>query len=148
MMGKYADRAAELFKNGHNCAQSVYAAFAERYDISEEDALKCASSFGGGMAQMREVCGALSGMFMAAGNIFGYAKPDLVQKKAHNERLQRLANEFREKCGSIICRELIKLRAEGATFQTPSGEKHTVRCLDLVVIAAEILEREIEKEGL
>ena len=59
--------ALELFNEGYNCAQAVFAAFADKYGIDKDTAMKLSSSFGGGMGRMREVCGAVSGMFMVAG---------------------------------------------------------------------------------
>ena len=56
-----ADRAEELFRMGYNCSQSVYAAFAEEFGISIEEAAKKASPFGAGFGKLREVCGAVSG---------------------------------------------------------------------------------------
>ena len=52
-----AERARELFLEGCNCAQAVFLAFAEE-KLDRETALKIASGFGGGMAGMRDVCGA------------------------------------------------------------------------------------------
>lgn len=65
-----AERARELFLEGCNCAQAVFLAFAED-KLDRETALKIASGFGGGMAGMRDVCGAVSGMFMAYGLLCG-----------------------------------------------------------------------------
>ena len=67
MNSKYAKKATELFREGFNCSQSVFLAFEDKYDIDRELALKLSSSFGGGMGRLREVCGAVSGMFMTAG---------------------------------------------------------------------------------
>ena len=55
-------RATELFKSGYNCSQSVVAAFADMYGFTEEQALRMAASFGGGIGRMRETCGAACGM--------------------------------------------------------------------------------------
>ncbi len=66
-------RARDLFKSGYNCSQSIFAAYAERYGIDFETALKISSSFGGGMGRLREVCGAVSGMFMVLGLAKGYS---------------------------------------------------------------------------
>ena len=65
-MNDYSKKARKLFREGYNCAQSVFCTFAEDFGLDFETALKLASSFGGGMGRMREVCGAVSGMFMAA----------------------------------------------------------------------------------
>ena len=72
------NRARQNFMNGFNCAQSVFCAFVEelgeeKAGMSLEIAQKLSSSFGGGMGRLREVCGAVSGMFMAAGIVYGYS---------------------------------------------------------------------------
>lgn len=58
---------------------------------------------------MREVRGAVSGMLMVAGLLYGYDAPgeNDVNKKAHYRLVQNLAGQFREKIGSIICREIL-----------------------------------------
>ena len=62
-----SEKAKELFTKGYNCSQAVLGAFAEDLGMDFETAMKLSSSFGGGMGRMREVCGTVSGMFMAAG---------------------------------------------------------------------------------
>ena len=63
-----AARAVDLFKQGFNCSQAVFASCADLYGITDESlALRLAASFGVGMGRMRLVCGAASGMFMLAG---------------------------------------------------------------------------------
>ena len=59
--------AEQNFENGYNCAQAVLLAFSDLTGLEEKAALSLASSFGGGMGRLREVCGAVSGMFMVAG---------------------------------------------------------------------------------
>ena len=56
-------RATQLFKSGYNCSQSVVAAFADIYGFTEEQALRMAASFGGGIGRMRETCGSLAVCF-------------------------------------------------------------------------------------
>ena len=68
----HAERAKELFKSGYNCSQAVLGAFCEELGMDFETAMKVASSFGGGMGRLREVCGAVSAMFMIAGILKGY----------------------------------------------------------------------------
>ena len=67
----YAECAAQNFLNGCNCAQAVLLAFSDLTKLDPDTARRIASGFGGGMARMREVCGAVSGMFMAAGLLYG-----------------------------------------------------------------------------
>ena len=63
----HGTKAAELFVNGYNCAQSVAVAFCDVTGLEEKFAAKMVSSFGGGMGRLREVCGAVSGMCLVAG---------------------------------------------------------------------------------
>ena len=112
--------ARDYFKSGYNCAQSVFLAYAQNYGIDKETALKLSSSFGGGMGMLREVCGAVSAMFMIAGLEFGYTeKNNDIAKARHYELIQNLANEFKKKNKSIICRELLGLE-ENVSSPVPS----------------------------
>lgn len=105
--------ARENFKSGYNCAQSVFLTYANKYGFDKDTALKLASSFGGGMGRMREVCGAISAMFMIAGLESGYVENNNDEVKAeHYARIQNLAKEFKKKHGTIICRELLGVDAD------------------------------------
>lgn len=106
--------ARKLFREGRNCAQAVFCTFCEDFGIDFETGLKLSSSFGGGMGKLREVCGAVSGMFMIAGLKFGYTSNDnLNEKTEHYKRIQDLAEEFKQKFGTIICREILKIDSDG-----------------------------------
>ena len=103
----HSEYAAQLFVNGYNCAQAVAVAFSDVTGLDEKTTAKMSSSFGGGMGRMREVCGAVSGMLMVAGLLYGYETPgDDVSKKAHYTLVQMLSAQFREDAGSIVCREM------------------------------------------
>ena len=134
--------AAELFAKGYSCAQSVAVAFCDVTGLDEKFAAKMASSFGGGIGRMREVCGAVSGMLMVAGLLYGYDAPNPDAQKAHYALVQELAGKFREEVGSIVCRDILK--------NPPSDPKPTPRtaefykqrpCTRMVMLAAEILDR-------
>ena len=71
-----AHNAAELFLEGYNCAQAVCIAFCDLTGFTKEQAAKMASAFGGGMGRMREVCGAVSGMYMVLSQLYGYDQPE------------------------------------------------------------------------
>ena len=103
-----AQLAKQNFEEGYNCAQAVLLAFCEETGLSREQAAKLASTFGGGMGRMREVCGAVSAMFMVEGLLRGYSDPKAKEEKsAVYARVRDLADRFREKNHSIICRELL-----------------------------------------
>lgn len=105
------DRAEELFRKGYNCSQSVFAAFADVLGMSVEEAAKIASPFGAGFGKLREVCGAVSGMTLAAGYLKGYDDPaDYEGKKELYRLIQKMCAEFEESKGTIICRELLGLK--------------------------------------
>ena len=104
------ERAMALFEEGYNCAQSVFLAFSDLHGMDTHMAAALSSSFGGGMGRLREVCGAVSGMFLTAGILYGYDDPGAREEKAaHYARIQELAKAFEEKNGSIVCRELLGL---------------------------------------
>lgn len=110
-----AQKAVELFKQGFNCSQAVFAACADLYGIEDEQlALRLSASFGGGMGRMRLVCGAASGMFLLAGLQNGSATPhDNEGKMANYAFVQQLAGEFKNTYGSLICGELLGLVPKG-----------------------------------
>ncbi len=140
------DMAEKLFQEGYNCSQSVVAAYSDLYGIDQEQALKLSAGFGGGIGRLREVCGAVSGMTMIAGLETGTAKKmDDEGKKYNYEVVQKLAEEFKNLSGSIICRELLNLDADVYTDPTPqtrTKEYYNTRpCHQLVRDAAEIIEK-------
>jgi C_GCAxxG_C_C family probable redox protein len=114
--------------------------------LDQEQALKLSAGFGGGFGRLREVCGAVSGMTMIAGLETGTAKKmDDEGKKYNYEIVQRLAEEFKNLSGSIICRELLNLDMDASTNPTPekrTKEYYNTRpCHQLVRDAAEIIEK-------
>ena len=116
-------------------------------------ALRIGSSFGGGMGRMREVCGAVSGMLIVAGVLFGYDEPKNQDRKTlHYKRVQELAGQFRKKNGYIVCRELLGLKKDGPDNYVPeqrTDEYYKKRpCGELVGDAAEILEAYMIKNKL
>ena len=152
-MSNHKEKAIQLFENGYNCAQSVFVAFCDITGLDEKTAASLSSSFGAGMGRMREVCGAISGMFMAAGILYGYSDPKANNEKAeHYARIQSLARDFKEINGSIICHELLKGLECSTDPNTPSPrteEFYKKRpCKAIIGEAAEILDRYIEKHPL
>ena len=140
----HADQAEHLFIQGYNCAQAVFGAFAEDVHLPLDTMMKLASSFGGGMGRLREVCGACSGMFMTAGLLFGYEGPEEgAVKSAHYALIRDLAAQFKEIHGSIVCREILGKRAEiGGTPEKRTDEYYASRpCIRCVRSAADLLER-------
>ena len=142
--GEYA---AELFVKGYNCAQTIAVAFCDVTGQTPDQAARMASSFGGGMGRMREVCGAVSGMLLVAGLLYGYETPgDDASKKEHYARVQDLAGQFREQAGAIVCREILKNPPSDPNPTPRTAEFYKVRpCVRLVILAAEILDAYIRE---
>ena len=140
-------KAAELFLNGYNCAQAVAVAFSDITGLDEALSARLASSFGGGMGRMREVCGAVSGMLMVAGILYGYDTPgDDNVKKAHYALVQSMAGQFRQENGSIICREILKNPPSDPAPSPRTAEYYASRpCARMVYTAASILEAYIKE---
>ena len=107
--------AKEYFLKGYNCSQAVLLAFSDLTGLDEKTAMMMASSFGGGMGRMREVCGTVSASLMVLGILHGYdaTSPTMeADKKAHYARVQEFANRFRAEKESIVCREILAAHAK------------------------------------
>ena len=142
-------RAAELFEQGYNCAQAVLMAYGDLTGLENSLAAKMASSFGGGMGRMREVCGAVSGMLAVAGILWGYDAPDPEKQKAHYALVQELAGQFRESMGSILCRELLANPPSDPTPTPRTREFYATRpCTRIVMEACRILDSYIHRKGV
>ena len=140
-------KAGELFLSGASCSQAVVVAFEDVTGLDHITSLKVASSFGGGIGRMREVCGAVSGMLMVAGLLYGYEDPgeDDVNKKAHYQLVQELAGKFREQAGSIVCREILKNPPSDPNPTPRTAEFYAKRpCARMVILAAKILDEYIQ----
>lgn len=152
--GRTIDRslvARKLFERGYNCSQSVVGAFCDVTGLDFKTAMKLSSSFGGGMGRLREVCGAVSGMFMVTGIVYGYDDPtDKEAKAAHYKLIQALAAKFREENGSIVCRELLGLSA-GPDSPIPEARTEAYYkkrpCSEYVEFAAKVLDDYIADHG-
>lgn len=143
------EKAEALFLEGYNCAQAVVIAFEDLHGLDRETVAKLSSSFGGGMARLREVCGSVSGMFMVAGLLYGYDDPKAKEEKAeHYARIQKLAADFTAEHGSIVCRDLLGLTEKK---QEPIPEERTEAyykkrpCKEIIGRAADIMDAYIKE---
>ena len=100
------EKAAALHEKGYNCAQAVVCAYCDQFGLDEETAYRVSEAFGFGMGQM-EVCGALAGACMLAGLKNSGGLEPVGKTKAETYQLDRaLADAFRQKNQSVLCREL------------------------------------------
>ena len=146
----HAMRAVELFREGYSCSQAVAMAFCDVTGLDEKLSARMASSFGGGMGRMREVCGAVSGMLLVAGILYGYDESaDTAGKRELYAQVQAMAGQFREEMGSIICRELLQGPPADPNPTPRTAEFYKKRpCAHMVETAARIMEAFIKEHPI
>ena len=146
-MESRVERAQELFRSGYNCAQSVFAAYADLFGMDRETALKISCPMGAGIGRMREVCGTVCAMSMLSGFVYGNTDPeDEEAKKRAYEIVRRMAQEFQEENGTLLCRELLGISGmeESASTSVRTPEYYPTRpCLKIIGCAARILEKHL-----
>ena len=143
-MSERVEKAKALFREGFNCSQAVVAAYADLYGYTPEQALRMSAAFGGGIGRMRMTCGAACGLFMLAGLEKGAVEGSNSQAKADTYTLvQELAAEFKRRNGSLICAELLGLKApEGSPIPAERIPAYYAKrpCIEMVQEAARIWE--------
>ncbi len=138
-------KAVDLFKSGCNCTQSVICAYNDLFDIDENTAMRVGEAFGGGMGRLRLTCGAVTGMAMLAGLKDSKGIPkDIATRTKVYDVVQRMAKEFEEKNGSVICGDLLgvnKPRDAGAVPTERSAEFYKKRpCIGCIEDCAKLVE--------
>lgn len=144
-MSYHSQRAVELFKQGFNCSQAVFAAFCDEFGMDEKTALRVSAGLGGGVGRMREVCGTVSGAAMVVGMLYGATEGEDKQSKAHTyEIVQQIAAEFLKNNPSVVCRELL---GTGDKKYSAQPEERTVEyykkrpCVQLVEGSAKAVDK-------
>jgi C_GCAxxG_C_C family probable redox protein len=103
-----ADEAAALFEQGFSCSQAILAAYGDGLGVPRGELLKLATGFGGGMARMGHTCGAVTGAFMSIGLAYGKSvASDVEAREKTYAFIQEFAEQFKEKHGSLMCRDLL-----------------------------------------
>ena len=143
------EQAVACFKGGFNCSQAILSTYGEAAGLERHVALKIATGFGGGMGNMGEVCGAVTGAIMVIGLMHGATKAEDMQAKERTRALVReFTTKFKARNGCIQCRELL-----GCDLGTTEGiqaakDKNlfVTLCPKLVEGAAVILEEMIDSQ--
>ncbi|MDH6533473.1 C_GCAxxG_C_C family protein [Parabacteroides sp. 52] len=143
-------QAVENFESGYNCAQAIFLAYCDLFDIDQKTGSMMSVSFGGGLGRMREVCGTVSAMAMLAG--FKYPVPDTTDLNARTRNyamVQKMADLFKEKHETIICKNILKRKPEvnKATPEARTPAYYSSRpCTRLVADAADITNKMLSGE--
>ena len=149
-MTKYEQKAVELFREGFNCSQAVFAAFADEMNIDRDVALRMTGPNGGGVARLREVCGAVTSMLMVYGYFHGNSDGANQDAKARvYEESRGLVDEFKAEHGTIICRELLGIPMDVNSPVKPAARTaeyyQTRPCERCIATAARIAEKHMTK---
>ena len=142
-----SEKALTYFENGFNCSQSVFAAFATNYGMSEELALKVATQFGGG-ARKGEMCGAVTGALMVLGLEFGHYHIGALEEKANAySKAEEFMNRFIEMQGTVVCRDLLGYDVSKAEDMAKIKELDLFKttCPKMIQCAVEIVEQMLER---
>lgn len=137
------ETALSRFQEGFSCSQAILSTYGEEVGLARSLGLKLAAGFGGGMGRMAETCGAVTGAFMVVGLKHGRTKVgDSTARDKTDDLIREFTERFKERHGSIICRELL-----GCDISAPEGVELAEErdlfadlCPGLVKSAAEILE--------
>ncbi len=140
------EQAKQNFKNGYNCSQAVVAAYSDLFGVDPKTAVCLAEGFGGGMGRMRLTCGAVTGMFMLVGLKYSKGEAgDIDTRTRIYETVQKMAHEFEEMNGSIICGDLLGInrpKDEGARPEERTEQYYKKRpCVDCVGDCAALVEK-------
>lgn len=137
LLDKIEQNASDYEVTYFGCSQAVLNALETYLDIGDGSALKSASAFAGGVAAMRETCGALLGAVMAIGLAYGRAKivddkigPENVAFLEARVRSAKLCEEYKKKFGSFCCKDVMKAvgRKDFPRFDTLEAFEDHAKC--------------------
>ena len=128
------DEIIAKFAAGGQCAQCTLVPWADALGYDEEELMRMAAAFAGGMFR-GDTCGAVTGALMAIGLACG----DDGQRT--EEKAAAFQAAFTERFGSTICRELLgyDLSVPGELEKARESGKMTELCPDFVRGASELL---------
>lgn len=135
--------AVSRFEEGFSCSQAVLSAFASEFGLDLPLSLKISQPFGGGIAHLGEMCGAVSGALMAIGLKYGRTKAEDIQAREKTYRaVRKFLDRFEEVHGTITCRELLgcDLDTEEGYRKATEEELFETQCPKFVQLSVEILE--------
>lgn len=142
---KKSEKALDYFRSKFNCSQSVLTVFSLEYGLSENDSLKVACAFGGGMGRLQHTCGAVTGALMVIGLEYGKGLNDPEEKKQLTySKTREFFEEFNKLHGSTNCRDLL----DGLDMTDPADHQKIIdlklfdiRCEKYVADAVNIAEK-------
>lgn len=148
MQNNRTEKALDYFTKGYNCAQAVFAPFADRLGLDEQTALQITTALGGGVFGQRDICGAVSGLALALGLLAG-GDGKLAGRDAAKLEYLPLLEAFEERFGAHTCRDLIEadIPAENIAPAAQAYLERNPRCISYVLYATELLQDYVDKHS-
>ncbi len=132
--------AGQNFREGNNCSEAILRAFNTTLELGlNDEALKLAAGFGGGIGHAGCVCGALAASIMVLGALQGRRNKDESRDAAYSAS-EGFHKVFSEHFGVTCCRAL-----NPHPFET---KDHLRGCLKITGQTAELLINYIRDNGL
>lgn len=140
--------ATQMFDDGYSCSQALLCAFAPRYGLDKDKALKLASPFGGGIAGQGLSCGAMTGGIMVLGLHGGRTDPDDTETKDRNTALvKEFMDRYKKENGAYYCNDLTGVDISDPVAREAAKEAGVYQevCPNLVRFAARLVQELIER---
>jgi len=135
------NKAGGFFREGYNCAESIFLAMQEMLLPGlDRDLVRAATAFGGGLGHAGCMCGALSAAIMILSLLKGRTDPDEQKREAMYEISQAFHDRFLEEFGATCCRVL-----NTQEFYSPG---HLRNCIKITGNTAKILTEFILEKDL
>jgi C_GCAxxG_C_C family probable redox protein len=142
MEEKLKKQVVETFRNGYNCAQSVFSTFSEGLSLDKDTAMKMSSPFGSGIAYMQETCGAVTGALMCIGLKYGKGEHGTAEDKTIAYDMSKIFIEkFKKEHGSVCCLKLmnnLNMSIPEDMAEIQKQELFRVNCVRYIKTAVEI----------
>ena len=132
--------AVEVFTTGYMCSETVVYVLNKEYELGmPEDIIAISTGFPYGFGNGGNVCGAVAGVTMCLGKVFGRnVKGDPKFQKCLDV-VREFNDDFMEDFGTTICPELIK----DYEFPDPDRKAHCINIVKKCIeVFADIMERE------
>lgn len=150
---KRSEKAMMLFNEGYACSQAIVMAFQDVVGINSDTLMKISLPLGGGISRLRRTCGAVLGMSLIVGLLFGSKTVDHENKLKVYEINQKLIEKFEEKRGTSNCLKLLEkagleVEVKGEAEKRTSEYYSKRPCGYIVYDAALVLEEYLEEVGV
>ncbi|MFP4041277.1 MAG: C-GCAxxG-C-C family protein [Bacteroidales bacterium] len=142
------EKAAEMYSNSLNCAQSVIGAFEDKLGNQCNILMEAASGFGGGMGKLQKTCGAITGSIMIMSVLNYKNMPNSKEKLEKN--IQELVKRFEKKFGATDCLDIItyNLNTESGKEKAKQEKIFERKCTKVVSQTVEWVSEIIDTEEI